>query len=267
MVELLDKWWIRNDSEGSTYVLILCYGSPAEELVYNGKALWSCFETIHLSCFGSSCVSGTIFWYLMNHMWFSYRHEYYRYESNTSIKTFYEHYSIEELSSAVPKWQHCELLAWDNINTVQSVVRHTYYQVWCLDTLTIIIITWHVKCVLWLNKGKKYGRRGLKLSLCLKNTHGEQRFSSAVLDPSTRWGEWSTTCPRHFIPEERASGKHWIGSLVGPKTKLDTAEKRRIRCHRQELNYLSWPTYCGSLRKIIDLYVHWYYTKHNSSES
>jgi hypothetical protein len=33
-----------------------------------------------------------IFWYLMNHIWFNYRHEYCRHELNTSIETFYERF-------------------------------------------------------------------------------------------------------------------------------------------------------------------------------
>jgi hypothetical protein len=33
--------------------------------------------------------------------------------------------------------------------------------------------------------------------------------------------------PCRFIPEERASGTHWIGRWVGPRTSLDDAQNRK----------------------------------------
>jgi hypothetical protein len=40
-------------------------------------------------------------------------------------------------------------------------------------------------------------------------------------------GEWSSSCPGHFTPRERAPGTHWIGGWVGPRAILD-AVKRKI---------------------------------------
>jgi len=34
-------------------------------------------------------------------------------------------------------------------------------------------------------------------------------------------GEWSVSCPGHFIPRERGPGTHWIGGWVGPGVGMD----------------------------------------------
>jgi hypothetical protein len=41
-------------------------------------------------------------------------------------------------------------------------------------------------------------------------------------------GEWSATTHSRFTPGERASGTHWIGGWVHPRTGLDNMEKRRF---------------------------------------
>jgi hypothetical protein len=41
-------------------------------------------------------------------------------------------------------------------------------------------------------------------------------------------GEWSASRPGLFNPVERASGGHWIESLVDPWASLDDVEKRKI---------------------------------------
>jgi hypothetical protein len=40
--------------------------------------------------------------------------------------------------------------------------------------------------------------------------------------------EWSASRPGRFTPIERASGTHWIGGWVGPRTGLDDVERRKI---------------------------------------
>jgi len=49
-------------------------------------------------------------------------------------------------------------------------------------------------------------------------------------------GEWSASLPSHFTLRERASGTHWIGDWVGPKTSLDMVVKRIIPSPCWELN-------------------------------
>jgi hypothetical protein len=41
-------------------------------------------------------------------------------------------------------------------------------------------------------------------------------------------GEWSASRPSRFTPGERASGNHWIGGLVDPRTGLGDLEKRKF---------------------------------------
>jgi hypothetical protein len=41
-------------------------------------------------------------------------------------------------------------------------------------------------------------------------------------------GEWSTSRPGHFTPEERAPGTHWIGGWVDLRVGLDDLEKRKF---------------------------------------
>lgn len=63
---------------------------------------FECVSRLSISVTSVHPVFQEIFFY----MWFGYRHEYYRHELNTSVETFYEHYSIGVLSSTVPKWKH-----------------------------------------------------------------------------------------------------------------------------------------------------------------
>jgi hypothetical protein len=41
-------------------------------------------------------------------------------------------------------------------------------------------------------------------------------------------GEWSTSHPGRFTPEERAPGTHWIGCWVDLRAGLDDLEKRKF---------------------------------------
>jgi hypothetical protein len=41
-------------------------------------------------------------------------------------------------------------------------------------------------------------------------------------------GEWSASRPGHVNPGERVLKTHWIGVLVGPRTSLDDAERRKF---------------------------------------
>lgn len=139
-------------------------GLQPKSYVCSRQALWSCFATVHLSCFGSSCVSGTIFWYLMNHMWFSYRHEYYRYESNSSVKNFMNTVPLEgshqlyQNGNIVNSW-HGTTLTPFSLGYVIGIIK---YGAWTQGLLAFV--TWHFKYVWWLNESKE--KKRLKLSLC-----------------------------------------------------------------------------------------------------
>jgi hypothetical protein len=41
-------------------------------------------------------------------------------------------------------------------------------------------------------------------------------------------GEWSTSCPGHFTPGERAPSTLWIGGWVDLRAGLDDLEKRKF---------------------------------------
>jgi hypothetical protein len=60
-------------------------------------------------------------------------------------------------------------------------------------------------------------------------------------------GEWSASCPSHFIPGERAPRTHWIGGWVGPRAGLDNMEKKKcLTPLGLELRPLSHPA-CSQL--------------------
>jgi hypothetical protein len=66
-------------------------------------------------------------------------------------------------------------------------------------------------------------------------------------------GEWSASRPCRFTPGEIASGTHWIGGWVDPRTGLDDVEKRkfltvpglelRLLCHPARTQSLYWLRY------------------------
>jgi hypothetical protein len=67
---------------------------------------------------------------------------------------------------------------------------------------------------------------------------GEWRYSSTILDLSTRWKYRLASLPRRFILGERAPGIHWIGSRAG----LNAVEKRKrscCRCQYEEYTYIA----------------------------
>jgi hypothetical protein len=41
-------------------------------------------------------------------------------------------------------------------------------------------------------------------------------------------GKWSASRPGRFTPGKRATGTHWIGGWVDPRTGLDDMEKRKF---------------------------------------
>jgi hypothetical protein len=81
-----------------------------------------------------------------------------------------------------------------------------------------------------------------------------------ILDPDTRWRRVvSFTSTGRFTSREIAPGIHWIGGLVGPRTGLDTMEKRKIPSPCRDSNPRSSSpqpsaiplSYPGSLRSIL----------------
>jgi hypothetical protein len=85
--------------------------------------------------------------------------------------------------------------------------------------------------------------KGRELSLCFlfkwapchEGVLGEWRYSSMhSLTSALAGGEWSVSCPGHFIPRERAPSTCWIGGWVGPRASLDMVVKRKITSPLQE---------------------------------
>jgi hypothetical protein len=75
-----------------------------------------------------------------------------------------------------------------------------------------------------------------------------------ILTSALSVGEWLASRPGRLTPGERASGTHWMGGWVGPRTGLDDVEKRKsltqpglelrpLGCpaHNQSLYRLSYP--------------------------
>jgi hypothetical protein len=64
-------------------------------------------------------------------------------------------------------------------------------------------------------------------------------------------GEWSTSLPGRFTPEERATGTHWIGGWVGRRAGLDDVEKRKfLTIPGLELRPLGRPARSQSLYRL-----------------
>jgi hypothetical protein len=63
------------------------------------------------------------------------------------------------------------------------------------------------------------------------------RYSSIhSLTSALDGGEWSASRSSRFNPKERATGTHWIGGWMGPRTVLDAVVRRKIPSLRRESN-------------------------------
>jgi hypothetical protein len=81
----------------------------------------------------------------------------------------------------------------------------------------------------------------------------ELRYSSTILDLSTRWRWVGSLTPRPLqIPGESVLGTHWIGSCVCPMASLYSVEKRKI----------SWPSRnrTPAIQTIAHHYTNWVVT-------
>jgi hypothetical protein len=56
---------------------------------------------------------------------------------------------------------------------------------------------------------------------------GKWRYSSIILDLSTRWRLVISFKPLPLYPEEMAPGTHWIGDCVGPRADMNCSRKRK----------------------------------------
>jgi hypothetical protein len=63
----------------------------------------------------------------------------------------------------------------------------------------------------------------------------EWRYSSAILDLSTRWRWVIRFTPRPLYPRERAPGTHCLGGWLSSRVCLDAVEKRKIYLPRPEI--------------------------------
>jgi hypothetical protein len=66
------------------------------------------------------------------------------------------------------------------------------------------------------------------LSLCLIKYYAMEVWGGGGIAPTfltsaLDGGEWSASCPSHFIPGERAP-TNWIGGQVGPRASLDAVK-------------------------------------------
>jgi hypothetical protein len=57
---------------------------------------------------------------------------------------------------------------------------------------------------------------------------GEELYLLLILSLCIRWGEWSTSRPGRFSPEERTPGTHCTGGWVGHRAGLDTEARGKI---------------------------------------
>jgi hypothetical protein len=99
----------------------------------------------------------------------------------------------------------------------------------------------------WTHRHRQtqHTRLKVKLSLCLFNEAWcyEDMWGSGGIAPTCLTlvldgGEWSASCPGHFIPGERGPGIHWIGGWVGPVVGVDTLGQRKTNKH------LHFPVQC-----------------------
>jgi hypothetical protein len=91
----------------------------------------------------------------------------------------------------------------------------------------------------------------------MKTYGGVSVYIHVFLTSAPVAGEWSTSHHGPFTPEEVASGTHWIGGWVGPKTGLDDMERRKILpLLRFELRPLSRPARSQSLSRLCNIYFY-----------
>jgi len=62
----------------------------------------------------------------------------------------------------------------------------------------------------------------------MKRYWGVEIKLHAFLTSGLDEGEWSASCPTHFIPGERDPGTHRVGRWVGPRAGLNAVEKRKV---------------------------------------
>jgi hypothetical protein len=73
----------------------------------------------------------------------------------------------------------------------------------------------------------------VKLSLCLIKYYSMKRYVEVevkfhvLLTSALHESVWSASHRGHFIPGERVPSTHWLGTRVGPRSRLDSIAKRR----------------------------------------
>jgi hypothetical protein len=67
------------------------------------------------------------------------------------------------------------------------------------------------------------------------------------LIPTLNGSVWSTSCPGHSKPGERASGTHCIGGWVIPQVSLDVAAKKSLLLPGIKPQSLNWLNYFRSV--------------------
>jgi hypothetical protein len=86
----------------------------------------------------------------------------------------------------------------------------------------------------------------------MKTNRGSEGVAPPLLTLALFGGEWSSSCPSHFIPGERAAGTHWIGGWVGLGASLDNVEKGKfLPLPGLELWFLGRPAHSQSPYRIL----------------
>jgi hypothetical protein len=70
----------------------------------------------------------------------------------------------------------------------------------------------------------------------MKTYWGSESIAPRILDLDTRWRSVVSFTPRPLYPQGKATGTHWIGGWMGPRTGLDAVANRKIPSPHRESN-------------------------------
>jgi hypothetical protein len=149
-----------------------------------------------------------------------------------------------------------------------SLLRWPIYITWLLHTeqsgvaITFYIYTWKVfgSNLCQDNRSSWHVYRGFPRSLKANVGITPRPLPTPLFTSALDGGESSVSWPG-----ERATGTDWIGGWVGPRSGVNTVEKREISCTRWESNpgrpYRTYTEWATPVRKTISCnYADWIHT-------